>query len=69
VWDINTLKLYQYEVLALAGVLIYLLLYIRGKKANVKLMERVYRKVNYCLEANFAHIGFTKTSGEAPFNG
>jgi hypothetical protein len=67
--DVNTLKLYQYEVLGLAAVLFYLLAYIRGKKANVKLMEKFYRKVNQCLEANFAHIGFTKTSGEAPFNG
>ena len=61
--------MFQYEVLGLIGVLLYMLAYIRGKKANVRLMEKFYRRVSQCLEANFAHIGFSKTSGEAPFNG
>jgi hypothetical protein len=56
-------------VLAVLCILVYLLMYVRGKQANVQLMERFYRKVVRCLEANFAHVGFTKTSGEAPFNG
>lgn len=67
--DWATLKQYQIEVLMVSVIFFYLLAYVRGKKANVKLMERFYRKVSGCLEANFAHIGFSKNSGEAPFNG
>ena len=65
----KTLMVYKHEMLGVLAVLVYLLIFMRGKRANVKLMERFYRKVDHCLEANFAHIGFSKTSGEAPFNG
>lgn len=67
--DMRTLKTYQNEALVIAAVFFYLIMYVRGKAANVKLMERFYRKLLGCLENNFAHIGFTKISGEAPFNG
>lgn len=61
--DMKTLKLYQNEVLVVSLIFFYLLMYVRGKGANVRLMERFYRKVSGCLEANFSHVGFTKTSG------
>ena len=48
-FDMATLKSYQHEVLLLLGIFLYLLNYLRGKKANVRLMERFYRKVAHCL--------------------
>ena len=62
-FDLATLKIYKNEVLAVLGIFLYLLMYIRGKRANVRLMERFYKKVANCLEANFCHVGFSKTSG------
>lgn len=50
-------------------IFLYLIFYIRGKSANLSIMEKFYRRVDTFLENNFAHIGFSKESGEVPFNG
>lgn len=47
--DMKTLKTYQNEVLVIGLVFFYLMMYVRGKGNNVKLMERFYRKVSGCL--------------------
>lgn len=68
-FDLPTLKRYRYELLGISFVFVYLILYVRGKNANLAIMEAFYRRVEPFLDSNFAHIGFSKQSGEVPFNG
>ena len=63
------LQRYRYELLGVSMIFFYLILYARGKRTNVEIMENFYRRVDGFLEDNFAHIGFSKKSGEIPFNG
>lgn len=43
--DLPTLKRYRYELLGISFVFIYLILYVRGKSANLAIMEAFYRRV------------------------
>lgn len=67
--DLQTLQRFRNEVLGIGLIFFYFILYVRGKRANLEIMQKFYRKVDVFLQNNFAHIGFSKQSGQAPFNG
>lgn len=58
---------FRYELAAIFAIFLYLIMYRRGKSQNYELIESFYQKTKGCLNSNFTHIGFTKTSGEDPF--
>lgn len=63
----QTLQQFRYELLAVVGILVYLVMYRKGKAQNYELMEVFYKKIRSYVDNNFSHIGFTKNSGEDPF--
>lgn len=63
----NTLSYYRYEVAAVVAILVYLVMYRKGKAQNIQMMEVFYKKIRNYVDNNFSHIGFTKNSGEDPF--
>lgn len=65
--DMQTLQQFRYELLAVVGILVYLVMYRKGKAQNYELMEVFYKKIRSYVDNNFSHIGFTKNSGEDPF--
>lgn len=66
-FDLETLQYYRYEAAAIVGILVYMVMYRKGKAQNYELMEVFYKKIRSYVDNNFSHIGFTKNSGEDPF--
>jgi hypothetical protein len=52
---------------AIGGIVLYLLMYRKGRSANSAIIEQFYQRTRTYFFANFSHVGFTKNHGEEPF--
>lgn len=60
----DTLYRYRFELLAICGIIVYLLMYRKGRSMNSVIIEQFYQRTREYFFANFAHVGFTKKHGE-----